>query len=170
MPRRTEELAVCSVIDSAHYWGFAASFGSLVQPSFSPRERIRTLCSSLSLSSELLRKKCMEMNYGNFDGKLGKLHGAGVSFSQTLSWSSVCRAAKDRVGNIALCSRSIERLPLTSVHGDLQCRFICWVAWTRLIYMLIQVYLSVPARTPGQKLACYSTLGPSPHTSITNLW
>lgn len=52
------------------------------------------------------------MNYGNFDGKLGKLHGTGVSFNQALSWSGVCKAAKDRVGNIALCSRSIERPPL----------------------------------------------------------
>lgn len=115
------------------------------------------------------KKKCMEMNYGNFDGKLGKLHGAGVSFSQALSWSGVCRAARDRVGNIALCSRSIERPPLCTVHGDLQWRFICRVAWACLIYMLIQVYLSVPARAQRQKLACYPALGPSPHTSLTNL-
>lgn len=172
-PSCAEELAVCSVIDSAHYWGFAASFGSPVQPSLSLRERIRTLRSSLSPSSVLPRrgkKKCMEMNYGNFDGKLGKLHGTSVSFSQVLSWSGVCRAARDGVGNIAVCSRSIEGPPLSDVHDDLQCRFICRVAWACLIYMLIQVYLSVPASAQGQKLACYPALGPSLHTSITNLW
>lgn len=122
------------------------------------------------LQSTPKEKKCMEMNYGNFDGKLGKLHAAGVSFSRVLSWSGVCRAARDRAGNITLCSRGMESPPLSTVHGNQQRRFICRVAWACLIYMLIQVYLSVPARAQGQKLACYPALGPHPHTSVTNLW
>lgn len=71
---------------------------------------------------------------------------------------------------ISLCVAGASRDLLSTVHSDLQCRFICRVAWACLIYMLIQVYLSVPARAQGQTLACYPALRPSPHTSITNLW
>lgn len=101
MPRCTEDLAVCSVIDSGHYTELAASFGNPAQPSHSLSGCIRNPCSSLSPSSTFSRKKMCANELWKFRWKTGKNVCAMLVFHLARHFTGVdSRPVRGRVGNI----------------------------------------------------------------------